>query len=403
MLTQQRTDWKQATLLALLGFASTFSTAVVFPNIGSFVRDRFLLSDTEASLFAVMYLVPHILFSFVWGAVSDRIGKRKALLIAGYIATASLHVLLPFAPSYPLLLALRFGEGAVGILGFSMVMTRAIELARRTNYGSVMGLMGAAISLGTTVAFPVGGALGARSMVLLCTVGAVILLLCAVTAWRLLPPDAHVTHARSLGDALAVLKRDRRIAVPYIFTFVDRFTVGFFAVTFPLYTGAVFNMTAAETGMVLAAYLIPFSLLTFPFGRISDRFGGLTLMLGASLLYGFATVLVGMVGRSMFIPVMVACGVLAAAMYAPTLWMMAQFAPEERRATAMGGFSAAGSIGFSLGPLVGALVSDTWGYAAAFHVAGWSEVACVLLSLPLVARVIGFKRTGARDAATADA
>lgn len=403
MHTPERTDWKQAALLATLGFASTFSTAVVFPNIGSFVRDRFVLSDTEASLFAVMYLVPHILFSFVWGALSDRIGRRKTLLLAGYVATALLHVLLPFAPTYPLLLALRFGEGAVGILGFSMVMTRAIELAKRTNYGGVMGLMGAAISLGTTFAFPVGGALGAKSMVLLCTVGAVILLLCALVAWRFLPPDAGTAHARSMGEALGVLRRNRRLMVPYIFTFVDRFTVGFFAVTFPLYTGAAFGMTAAQTGMVLAAYLVPFSLLTFPFGRMSDRIGGLPLMLGASLLYGIATMFVGMVDRSLFVPVMLACGVLAAAMYAPTLWMMAQYAPEESRATAMGGFSAVGSIGFSIGPLAGALISDSWGYAAAFHIAGWSEILCVALTLPFILRTIGLRRADVRDAATADA
>ena len=67
------------TLLAFLGFASTLSTAVVFPNIGAFVRDRFVLSDTEASLFAVSYLISHVIFAFVWGAVADRTGRKRFL------------------------------------------------------------------------------------------------------------------------------------------------------------------------------------------------------------------------------------------------------------------------------------------------------------------------------------
>ena len=121
-------------LLALLAFVSTLSTAVVFPNIGTFVRERFTLSDTEASLFAVTYLGAHVLFAFIWGAVADRSGRKKQLLVFGYVATAFFHALLPLVESYPLLLLVRFGEGATSILGFSLVMSLAVDIARRGNY-----------------------------------------------------------------------------------------------------------------------------------------------------------------------------------------------------------------------------------------------------------------------------
>jgi MFS transporter, DHA1 family, tetracycline resistance protein len=375
--------WRQIILLAVLGFASTFSTAVVFPNIGSFVRDRFILSDTASSLFAVSYLLPHVIFAFVWGAASDRRGSRKPFLVAGYISTALFHVLLPFAPTYETLLVLRFLEGSTSILGFSMVMTIAADYARRTSTGKVMGLMGGAVSLGTTLAFPLGGAIGADSMVLLCSMGSIILLACAVTATVLLRETPNA-QARSFGDALAVVRDNPALLTPYFFTFIDRFTVGFFAVTFPLYVSYAYGMNAAEAGRILAGFLLPFSLLTYVFGRLVDRIGGLYMLLTGSFLYGVLVLFTGHVGKDTLTLFMVLCGILAASMYAPSLWLVARTAPPERRASAMGGFNAIGSIGFSLGPLAGGLMADNFGYTEAFYLAGASEILCVLIAIPLL-------------------
>ncbi|MFA6234170.1 MAG: MFS transporter [Bacteroidota bacterium] len=375
------------TLLGFLGFASTLSTAVVFPNIGAFVRDRFVLSDTEASLFAVSYLVSHVIFAFVWGAVADRTGRKRDLLIVGYIATAMLHFALPFVENYPLLLLLRFGEGAMSILGFSLAMALAIDIAKKGHYGRVMGIMGGAIALGTTVAFPLGGAIGAKSMIVLCSLGAGILLLCATLAYKFLDADIQ-GKARSLRDALLVLRDCPTLAIPYGFTFIDRFTVGFFAVTFPLYAASAFGMGAGESGRLLAGYLLPFSLLTMPVGRLVDRFGGVVLMLAGSVFYGFAVMTVGLIPAPFLLPLMIICGVLASLMYAPSLWMAAAYAPGEKRASAMGGFNAAGSLGFALGPIAGAMISDAFGYAAAFVAAGSAELICVLIFYPVMVRLL---------------
>jgi MFS transporter, DHA1 family, tetracycline resistance protein len=375
-------DGRTVLLLAFLAFASTLSTAVVFPNIGSFVRDRFVLSDTEASLFAVTYLAAHVIFAFVWGAVADRSGKKKQLLVIGYVSTAAFHFILPFVDNYPLLLLARFGEGAMSILGFSLVMALAVDIAKKEHYGRVMGIMGASIALATTLAFPLGGAIGAHSMILLCSAGAFVLLLCAALGWRYLG-NTSPGRARSLRDALLVLRERPALTIPYGFTFIDRFTVGFFAVTFPLYAASTFGMSAGESGRLLAGYLLPFSLLTIPVGRLVDRIGGMRLMVTGSLLYGVAVMFVGSIPQSALLPMMILCGVLASIMYAPSLWLVAAHAPDGKRASAMGGYNAAGSIGFAMGPIAGALVSDTFGYPAAFIAAGVSELICVAVFLPL--------------------
>jgi MFS family permease len=62
------------------------------------------------------------------------------------------------------------------------------------------------------------------------------------------------------------------------------------------------------------------------------------------------------------------------------------------RATSLGAFNAAGSLGFIVGPLVGGAVSQWvaiehgWlvGYRSAFVVAGASELVCVGVALPFL-------------------
>ncbi len=90
-----------------------------------------------------------------------------------------------------------------------------------------------------------------------------------------------------------------------------------------------------------------------------------------------------------------AVGFAAAVMFVPSMLMTTQIAPPEIRATALGAFNAAGSLGFIVGPVAGGAISERvaahsgWleGYRAAFVTAGASEALCVLLALPVLLRL----------------
>ena len=92
---------------------------------------------------------------------------------------------------------------------------------------------------------------------------------------------------------------------------------------------------------------------------------------------------------------MFAIGIAAAVMFVPSMLLTIQIAPAAVRATALGAFNAAGSLGFVAGPIVGGsisqLVAGGWdwltGYRAAFAVAGVSEVLCVAIALPVLLRL----------------
>jgi predicted MFS family arabinose efflux permease len=67
--------------------------------------------------------------------------------------------------------------------------------------------------------------------------------------------------------------------------------------------------------------------------------------------------------------------------------LVSDLAGETERGTAMAGFNVFGSVGFLAGILVGGTVAGTFGYPAAFLVAGGTEVVLAVLALPGLLRL----------------
>jgi MFS family permease len=88
-------------------------------------------------------------------------------------------------------------------------------------------------------------------------------------------------------------------------------------------------------------------------------------------------------------------------MFVPSLVMTTDLVTPSIKATAIGGFNAAGSLGFMIGPITGGWVTEVVGarhgmhagYRAAFVTAGVAELACVLVTLPFLVRLVRSGRT----------
>lgn len=362
-----------------------FSVTLIYPVMEDFVMDRFdITSIAETSLFVSINLSAHVIFSLIWGSISDKAGKRKIFIFTGFLGNAILMFSLTLAQTMPILLALRFVEGAFTIMAFSLIMTSVLDLVKKTHYGKGMGILGLGMALGNATGAPFGGKIGSMDPLYPLYCGSLLLLLGALIAGLMLKERKFESRPVTLLDSLLLLKEEKRIFIPYAFSFVERFTVGFFVGVFPLMLAINYGQNPGAIGMYMASFLIPFALLQYPFGAISDKIGRVPPLIAGSVLYSIIVISVGFTSPPLLALVMVIGGIAGALMYPPSAALAGDFADPAKRGTAMGGFNLFGALGFAVGPFIGGLVADSYGFHVSFAAAGSTVFLVALIFLPLL-------------------
>jgi len=361
-------------LPCLLLFGAMFNLTLVVAGLKELVLDEMGGTVRDATLFFSLETMAYILFAPFWGLVSDRTGRRKILIVTGFALSAAIYASYHFVDSIPLLLSLRFVQGAFSVMGWSIVMALLLDQPEERRTGRYMGLMGAALIFGVGVGAPVGGYLtrwlGARAPLN----GAAILFAVLALAALWLREPTELRGGVRVRRIVTALRETPRLLLPMIFHFVDRLAVGLFVVVFPLYLDTLGAGDAAVRGRYLSLFLVPFALLQVFTGRMTERTGPYRPLIAGSLAYGVVLATVGYADLFMLWPVMIALGVFAAVMFPPAMLLTAQLAGPENRASAMGGFNLAGSLGFAVGPLVGAWAYAARGFGFAFAMCGVLEI-----------------------------
>jgi len=176
--------------------------------------------------------------------------------------------------------------------------------------------------------------------------------------------------------------------VPYAFGYIDRLTAGFFALTGVAYFRDTFGIDAATAGITLALFFIPFAVLQYPVGLLSDRIGRFLPVVVGSLLYGVTIIAVVLAPRyGVAAVLMVLVGICGALVSPTTMALVTDIVPATERGAAMAGFNVFGSLGMLSGFLIGRTVTELYGYLPAFLAAGGLEIAIAVLASRSVRRI----------------
>ena len=358
---------------------------LVVAGLKELVVDQLGGSLADAALFFTVEMAAYVLVGPLWGLASDRSGRRRAFVVGGFAAIGLVYLLFFAVESIPVLLALRFVQGACAIAGWSTTLAVVFDGADDASRARRSGAAGAAIIFGVGAGAPLGGALthfaGPRAPLAAAGLSFVAL---ALAALALHDPPRTTSRPRP-RELLATLAAQPRLLVPASFYLLERFTVGLFVVVFPLHLAALSGADAARRGLYLALFLFPFALGQLGSYRLTQRLGALPTLTAGAALYGAAFAVTGALGPLALAGWMAVLGVLAAVVFPPTLALTAQWAPAKARASAVAAFNLAGSLGFALGPPAGVAIADAAGYPAAFAGAG-VLVLCAALVLAGLAR-----------------
>ena len=366
---------------------------LVVAGLKELVIDELGGSVADAALFFTVEMVAYLLFAPLWGALSDRLGRRRPFIVGGFAASGLLYLAYLGIDSIPLLLALRFLQGGAAIAGWSTTMALLFDGSDNAGERSrprLAGFAGASLILGVGLGAPIGGLVtqhwGARAPLAL---AGVLFLLLALVALAM--DDAAVRQTRprlvEIGRALA---RRPRLLLPWALYGMERFTVGLFVIVFPLWLLAQHGADPAARGRALAAFLLPFAFLQLGTYRLARRFGPFALLASGCAGYAAAFAALGRIGDGPYYPLLMLLGALAAMIFPPTLALTAEWTAPETRASALAGFNVAGSLGFALGPIAGAWAHRTLGagssFTAAFDLAAAAALAGALAAAVAFAR-----------------
>jgi predicted MFS family arabinose efflux permease len=296
----------------------------------------------------------------IWGSVSDRLGRKRIVLISQLVSLAG-YLALATASSLAMLFVARaiagFGGGNLGVTQ-SYIADVTAERDRDRAYALFGVLFGVGIVLGPVL----GGFLIRFGFGVPFAVAAGIELLTIALTLRFLP-SRHAAHAApnaNLRRAALTVLRDARIRSLVVRHLLFIFAVTYFFTIFGLYLKRVLNYGPEMTSSLLAgAGAVGGVALVIVVGPLTRRFGdaavaqvGLALSVPAYLLMTSGG------GIGVFAAALAAWAVGAACVEPTLTALLSKAAPLRTRGGIMGFNDAANSIALILGPALGGEVID---------------------------------------------
>ena len=330
-------------------------------------------SHLEAGLFLGFLTYASAISAPITGAIGDRFGKRRVLIIAS-LAITVFSLLYAIAPSYQIVLALVLVHGVFWSGLLSSSSSYIVDIIPKSRRAEGLGYSGFASILAVAVApwiglyvFDHGG------WRLMCIESAVLNMIMAAIAWRLPPDKRHVDHAPSLHPKDLV---EWRVLVGAVTLFLYSFSYGGITSFVAVYAERV-GVTPRALYFTVFSFAI---LITRPFiGRYADRIGYTRLIVPclAMIVLGIA-VLSMATDRVMFIISALLFGVGFGSAYPLFVSHLMHHVAENRRTATFGAMIGAFDTGIGTGSIAVGWISERYGFGRAFGVAG----ALALLSIP---------------------
>jgi DHA1 family multidrug resistance protein-like MFS transporter len=346
----------------------------------------FLVEERGATLPVALVIlslayVPASLIGPLVGRLSDRVGRRRPFLLLGEAAAFPLFLAITFAPGWQLSGALFIAAELALAIGGPAYTAYVADMTRTDERGEGYGLLNATSNGGAVVGFVLAGVLTYWFGLNVLFPFVVAVMVGTLSVVIFLVPESRVTPTprrrplREMGPVAA-------------FSFaVSIRAIGSGAVaTFYGYLAYSLGANDLEVSIVAIAGLLTGALVSLPLGRMIDRRGairgiwyGTVLTLASYGIFLFATqwaeTIPGQAVRN-----------AGLSLVGPGMQVyVAGVAPEAHRAEYLGFFSLINSTMWSVGPLVGAVFLEFWGYAGLF----WMAIGTTIVSLAVMEILYG--------------
>jgi MFS family permease len=374
--------------LGVLTLLTITAAAILHVNQPEFILDRFVgVTEFGYSLFDSVLYLSYLLFGLLTGALSDRWARRREFVLVGTSGSILFYWLMTTTLIYPLLLAYRFLQGAFTVMAWQTFMTLAIDFSGPHDRGRNMGIFGAFLALAMGMGPALGGLIASYGVFVPYYTAAVLNIIALFSSFFGLRNPLVTEERPTLMHSLAVARRHPKLAIPGVFNFIDRLHIGFILTALPLFLSTVLGLSESLRGLSLAVFAMPFIVLQFPMGKLSDRYGRYAPLVLGSIGFGLILSLLGYVGAfgfSTLLLMLAVLGLFSGVTAPPSMALVGDILGSEDSAMGMGFFNFMGNLGITIGPLVFGFMMLVADFVTAFLVAGILELVTLTLNVVLI-------------------
>lgn len=349
-----------AALVPIYGITliDVFGYMIMIPLL-PYLAQKYGASGVEVGALLATMAVASTVAAPVWGALSDRVGRKPIVLISQFVSLAG-YVALAFAPT---LGGLFIARGVAGIGGGNLGVTQSYiaDVTGEEYRDRAYAAFGVVFGLGIVLGPVTGGFLVHFGYGVPFLVAAGIEVLNILLTLRFLPQVR-----RKRGERFALLPAMRDVLErPAVRSLVLRHALFIFAVTYFFSVFALFVERVLHGGPQLTSWLIAgcgavggigLALAVGPFAK---RFGDDAVARAGIVLGIVAYAALGFVHQLWFFCVVLIVWSLGAAAVEPTLSaLLSKRAPADERGAALGFNDAMSNVALMAAPALGGFVVD---------------------------------------------
>ena len=356
--------------LWLLVFSASSQIMIISPILPQ-IGEQLDIADTLLGTLITAYSLMVGLFAVISGPISDRVGRRRILLIGTGIMTVSLvcHV---FVVDYFSFLAVRVFSGMAGGVLSGAAVSYVGDYFPYNKRGWAVGWVMSGSAFGQIFGIPMGvvlaGQFGFRAPFYLF---AVTMTLTFILIWMRIPQppvrkrEGRLTIGGAIRDYWAMLKQ-REIASASAAFFLMFLGVSIYVVYFPTWLERSIGFSPNQIATLFLVGGIA-NVLTGPkAGKLSDRIGRKLIVLLSCVGLFFVMLGTTVMIRSIWLayPVFFFTMVLIAMRISPFSALLTALVPDHNRGSLMSLTVALGQVGFGLGGALAGPFYSRFGYGS---------------------------------------
>jgi MFS family permease len=372
-------------ILVGASFVDRLGGSLLFPFFSLYITKKFNVGMTEVGVVFALFSLSSFIGSFLGGALTDRVGRRR-MLIFGLLASSFSTLLMGFIESLQVFYVLALISGIFTDVAGPAHQAMVADLVPEQKRAEGFGILRVAFNLAVVIGPAIGGFLATQSYQVLFVTDAVISTITAGIVYFFLretkpqprsdarPETVGATfkgYGRVLRDGTFMLFVSMCILMGLVYMNMNT--------TLGVYLRDVYAVPESGYGALLSINALLVVVLQFPISRrITDR-PPLLMMAAGTALYALGFGMYGLVSKNaMFVLAMViiTVGEMIVAPVAQSL--TARFAPEDMRGRYMAVFGISWSIPFMIGPLLAGLILDNLNPNLLWYSAGFVGLLAML-------------------------